>query len=70
VEGIVAGLLVDNIQDIFMLDPKKLVTDKTIETEVNQDFVQGVIPYQDKMLAIIDLLPLVKGDSLLVDEAV
>ncbi len=70
VDGIVVGLLVDRIQDIFMLDPKQLVTDKTIETEINQDLLQGVIPYQDKMLAIVDLLPLVQGDRLLVDEAV
>ncbi|MEB3249615.1 MAG: chemotaxis protein CheW, partial [Merismopediaceae bacterium] len=70
VQGIVAGLLVDHIHDIFMLDPKQLVTDQTVETEINQDFCQGVIPYQDKMLAIIDLLPLVQGDRLLVDEAV
>jgi len=70
VQGIVAGLLVDHIHDIFMLDPKQLVTDQTVETEINQDFCQGVLPYQDKMLAIIDLLPLVQGDRLLVDEAV
>lgn len=70
VEGIVAGLLVDNIQDIFMLDPKQLVTDKTIETEVSQEFLQGVIPYQNKMLAIMDLSSLIQGESLLIDEAV
>ncbi|BAQ66043.1 chemotaxis protein CheW [Geminocystis sp. NIES-3709] len=70
VEGVVVGLLVDTINDIFMLNPQELMSCDNLETEVNKHYLSGIIPYQEKMLGLIDLTEIILGGSLLIDEAV
>ncbi|MEG3438419.1 chemotaxis protein CheW [Pannus brasiliensis CCIBt3594] len=70
VEGITAGLLIDTIQDIFMLDPKTIMDASALESDIDRSYLQGVIPYQEKMLGLVNLTEIILGGSLLVDEAV
>ncbi|MEB3309806.1 MAG: chemotaxis protein CheW [Snowella sp.] len=70
VDGVVVGLLIDAIYDILMLNPKDVLAPSTVESELNQNYLQGVLPYKDKMLGLINLTEIILGGSLLVDEAV
>ena len=69
-DDIVVGLLTDAIHDIFMLDPQNLMAAQSVDTELNKNFLQGITPYQDKMLAVLDLPALVGSSDLWIDEAV
>ena len=70
VEGVVVGILIDSIQDIFMLNSKDILDASVMENDLNQSYLQGVIPYQEKMLGLVNLTEIILGGSLLVDEAV
>ncbi|MFM7572254.1 MAG: chemotaxis protein CheW, partial [Snowella sp.] len=70
VEGVVVGVLIDSIQDIFMLNSKDVLDASVMENDLNQSYLQGVIPYQEKMLGLVNLTEIILGGSLLVDEAV
>ncbi|MEB3160592.1 MAG: chemotaxis protein CheW [Synechocystis sp.] len=70
VEGTVAGILIDEIHDIFMMNPKDLLDAKTVEDDANQSFLQGVLPYQDRILSLIDLTAILEQGGLLIDQAV
>lgn len=70
VEGVIVGLLVDTVNDIFMLNPQQLISPDNLDTEINKHYLSGVIPYQEKMLGLIDLTEIILGGSLLIDEAV
>jgi purine-binding chemotaxis protein CheW len=70
VEGVVVGVLIDSIQDIFMLNSKDILDPSVMENDLNQSYLQGVIPYQEKMLGLVNLTEIILGGSLLVDEAV
>jgi purine-binding chemotaxis protein CheW len=69
VEGIVAGITIDEVRDIILLDPKNITDVPTIYA-VNEDYLQGVIPYEGKMLSILDLSQVFFEGGLIVDEAV
>lgn len=71
VDGVVVGIVIDAVNDIYMMNPNDLKLEENTDNEsVNQEYLQGVIPYQDKMLGIIDLNQVILGGNLLVDEAV
>lgn len=70
VDGVVVGLLIDAIYDILMLNPKDVLDPSTVESDLNKSYLQGVLPYKDKMLGLINLTEIILGGSLLVDEAV
>lgn len=70
VEGVVVGLMIDAVNDIFMLNPEDLTLTESKENQINQAYLQGVIPYQEKMLGVINLPEIILGGNLLVDEAV
>jgi len=70
IEGIIVGIIIDSIETIFMLNPQELIDASNRETEINKHYLQGVIPYQEKILSLIDLTEIVLGGNLLVDEAV
>lgn len=71
VDGVVVGIVIDAVNDIYMMNPLDLrVAENTENESVKQEYLQGVIPYQDKMLGVIDLNQVILGGSLLVDEAV
>jgi purine-binding chemotaxis protein CheW len=69
-DEIVVGVLTDAIHDIFMLNPQNLMEAQSVDTELNKNFLQGITPYQDKMLAVLDLPALVGSSDLWIDEAV
>lgn len=70
VEGTVAGILIDEIHDIFMMNPKDLLDAQNSDDDTNQSFLQGVLPYQDRILSLIDLTAILEQGGLLIDQAV
>jgi purine-binding chemotaxis protein CheW len=70
VGDIVAGVLIDTIQNIILYNPKDLVTDQGQEQEINAPFLQGILPYQDTMIGLIDLATVMEEGGLCIDEAV
>ncbi|MCS6941265.1 MAG: chemotaxis protein CheW [Geminocystis sp.] len=71
VDGIVAGIVVDEIKEIAMINPQQLQKgERSEEVKIQQEYLQGVIPYQEKMLAIINLAEIMSSGKLIVDEAV
>ncbi len=77
VEGVIVGLSIDSVHDILMLDPQKFLPASTWESEVgsrafgiDRSYLEGVLPYQDRMLGLVNLTEIILGGSLLVDEAI
>lgn len=70
VEDVVVGVMIDAVNDIFMINPKDLTASETKENQVDKTYLQGVIPYLEKMLGVLDLPEIILAGSLLVDEAV
>lgn len=71
IEGIIIGIVIDAINDIFMMNSQDLQEEKNQNKQsLNKEFLQGFIPYQDKMLGVIDLTEVILSGNLLVDEAV
>lgn len=69
VEGIVAGITIDEVRDVLLLDPQK-ITEVPTAHAVNEDYLQGVVPYEGKMLSLLDLSQVFVEGGLIVDEAV
>lgn len=71
VDGIVAGIVVDEIREILMINPQQLLQqEEKEEVKIQTEYYQGVIPYQGKMLTIINLAEVMNSGRLVVDEAV
>ena len=70
VNGIVTGVLIDEIHNIYMLKPEEILDSSQLESETNADFLQGFVPYQDRILSLVDLPMVLEQGGLLIDEAV
>lgn len=66
----VAGIVVDAILDVAYLDPSQLKPAPGSRYSTNDDYLQGVAPYQKLMMSIINLSKLLSSDILVVDEEV
>ena len=52
VDGEEIGILVDRVEEVLSLDDKEL---RTLDSENSEDYIQGVIKYEDKLLTVIDI---------------
>lgn len=66
----VAGIVVDAIFDVAYLHPSQLKPAPGSSYSTNDDYLQGVAPYQKWMMSIINLSKLLSSDILVVDEEV
>ena len=66
----VAGIVVDAILDVAYLAPSQLKPAPGSRYSTNDDYLQGVAPYQKWMMSIINLSKLLSSDILVVDEEV
>jgi purine-binding chemotaxis protein CheW len=70
VEGTVAGILIDEIHDIFMMNPKDILDAGDGDRDAGQSYLQGVLSYHDRILSLINLPTILEQGGLLIDEAV
>lgn len=52
VDGEEIGILVDRVEEVLSLDDKEL---RTLDSENSEDYIQGIIKYEDKLLTVIDI---------------
>ncbi len=71
VEGLVAGVIVEEVSDVmFFLNPLDITTATTAIHSINGKYLQGVAPYQEKRMSILDLPQIFLSGGLIVDEAI
>lgn len=66
----VVGIVVDAIFDVVYLHPSQLKPATVSMRSTNNDYLQGVAPYQESMMSIINLSKLLSSDVLIVNEEV
>ena len=62
------GVLVDQVFDVFDLDPLTLTTVPSAIRSTNNIYLKGTVAYDDKMLAIIDLPKILANGGLTVND--
>ncbi|NEP09645.1 MAG: chemotaxis protein CheW [Symploca sp. SIO2C1] len=71
VEGIVVGIMVEEVRDaMFLLNPQEITAVPTAIHAINNEYLQGAAPYHEKMLSILDLPKILLNGGLIVDEAI
>ncbi|MDZ8053361.1 MAG: chemotaxis protein CheW [Aulosira sp. ZfuVER01] len=66
----VAGIAVDDIFDVVYIHPSQMATIPVAMHSAKDDYLQGVAPYQDRMMSIINLSKLLTSDVLVVNQEV
>lgn len=71
VEGIVAGLMVEEVCDVmFSLNPREIIPMPTVTHSMNDKYLQGAAPYHEKIISILDLPKMFFNGGLIVDEVI
>jgi purine-binding chemotaxis protein CheW len=71
VEGIVAGLMVEEVCDVmFSLNPRDIRAVPTAIHSVNDEYLQGAVLYHEKIMSILDLPKIFLKGGLIVDEVI
>lgn len=71
VEGIVAGLMVEEVCDVmFSLNPREIRAVPTAMHSVNDEYLQGAVLYHEKIMTILDLRKIFLNGGLIVDEVI
>ncbi|MBE9104961.1 purine-binding chemotaxis protein CheW [Nostoc cf. edaphicum LEGE 07299] len=66
----VAGIAVDDIFDVTYIHPSQMTTPPIALHSAKDDYLQGVAPYRDRMMSIINLSKLLNSEVLVVNEEV
>ncbi|MBE8989931.1 chemotaxis protein CheW [Nostoc sp. LEGE 12450] len=66
----VAGIAVDDIFDVTYIHPSQMTTPPIALHSAKDDYLQGVAPYRDRMMSIINLSKLLNSEALVVNEEV
>ncbi|WP_181154389.1 MULTISPECIES: chemotaxis protein CheW [unclassified Nostoc] len=66
----VAGIAVDDIFDVTYIHPSQMTTPPIALNSAKDDYLQGVAPYRDRMMSIINLSKLLTSEVLVVNEEV
>lgn len=64
----VAGIAVDDIFDVTYLHPSRVTLAPIAMHSARDEYLQGVAPYRDRMMSIINLSKLLASDVLVVNE--
>ncbi|MBW4609363.1 MAG: chemotaxis protein CheW [Hassallia sp. WJT32-NPBG1] len=71
VEGIVAGLMVEEVCDVmFSLNPREIIPITTATHSIKDKYLQGTAPYHEKIMSILDLPKMFLNGGLIVDEVI
>ncbi|MDZ8032056.1 chemotaxis protein CheW [Nostoc sp. DedSLP04] len=66
----VAGIAVDDIFDVTYIHPSQMIAAPIALHSAKDDYLQGVAPYRDRMMSIINLSKLLTSEVLVVNEEV
>ena len=66
----VAGIAVDDIFDVTYIHPSQMTKVPITLHSVKEDYLQGIAPYRDRMISIINLSKLLTSEMLIVNEEV
>ncbi len=68
-EGIVAGVIVEEVCDVtFFLNPLEIMEVPTAIHSTNDEYLQGVVQYHEKMMIILDLSKILLNGELNIEE--
>jgi purine-binding chemotaxis protein CheW len=67
-DGLVAGIMVDEIFDVLYINCHDMMNAPVAVHSISDEYLQGIIAYQDKMMSIINLPRLLHSGELVVDE--
>jgi purine-binding chemotaxis protein CheW len=71
VEGIVAGLMVEEVCDVmFSLNPQDIRAVPIAIHSINNEYLQGAVLYHEKIMSILDLPKIFLKGGLIVDEVI
>ena len=71
VEGIVAGVVVEEVCDtMFPVKSKDIKQLSAITNAINKEYVQGVVPYQQATMSILDLPKIFFQGGLIIDQVI
>ncbi|WP_413166620.1 chemotaxis protein CheW [Capilliphycus salinus ALCB114379] len=70
VENIISGLIVDEVFDIVYLNSATIRSNPTALRSIQNEYLQGTAPYQQKMMSILDLKKILTLEELVVNEEV
>lgn len=69
-DELVVGIAVDEILDVVYLEPTQISTVPVATHSSSDEYLQGVAPYQNRMMSVINLLKMLTADVLVVNEEV
>lgn len=67
---VILGIQVDEVLDVVKVDSREALPSPNTATKASEEFIKGVLPYKEDMMAFIDLARLLASDSLVVNEEV
>jgi purine-binding chemotaxis protein CheW len=71
VENIVVGLVVEDVCDVmFLLNPQEIKPIHPLMYSNNKDYLQGTVPYREKMMCLVNLEKILLTSGLIVDETI
>ncbi|MGB7444336.1 MAG: chemotaxis protein CheW [Coleofasciculaceae cyanobacterium] len=71
VEGIVAGVVVEEVYDtMFMVNPQEIKSLSSTSNYINQEYIQGIAPYQRATMNILDLPKIFVQGGLIIDQVI
>jgi purine-binding chemotaxis protein CheW len=70
IDDLIAGIPIDRVIDVIYLPAETLAKSAANNTLTQWEYLQGTLPYQEKLLSLIDLPLLINQDSLIVNETV
>lgn len=70
VDGLVAGVTVDEVFDVMYLHPAQISPVPAAAHSISDQYLQGTAPYLEKMMSLLDLQKIFKQGVLIVNEEV
>ncbi len=67
---LIIGIQVDEVLDVMKIGMDKVLPPPGGSKKPKEEFIEGVFPYKEDMIGVIDLLRLLNSDSLIVNEEV
>lgn len=69
-EQLIVGISVDTILDVIYIHPSQVKTESISMYSSSSDYIQGIVPYRDAMMSIVNLTKVLTSNILLVNEEV
>lgn len=68
-EGLVVGVVVDEVFDVIYLSKSQIKPIPTAVHVVDEEYLRGTVPYENKMMGLLDLKKILSQSELRVNEA-